>query len=77
MVRRKNIGVSLKVDEKFFDNVFEKGRKNLQKKIMLKSGMDVRLSTMEFTKILAKNNFNFNVGKIKFENAKAKKSKKR
>lgn len=47
-------GVSIKVHPSFFDNVFEKKRKNLQKKLHI-----TNLTQVKFTEYLAKNNVEF------------------
>lgn len=58
----RNKGVSLKVNEKFFD-IFEKERVKEQNKIQQQTGRFMNLSQMKFTAILAKKRFNFDFPK--------------
>lgn len=64
MVRglKNNKGISLKVNEKFFD-IFEKERVKEQNKIQQQTGRFMNLSQMKFTTILAQKQFNFNFPK--------------
>lgn len=70
--------VNINVDSSFFDNVFEKERRKLEKKIKLNSGIDKNLSQVNFTKIIARNKIRLNkdLFNIDFENG-FKKRKKR
>jgi hypothetical protein len=53
-------GVSIKVHPSFFDNVFEKKRKKLQKRLNISN-----LSQMKFTEYLAKNGARIKIPKKK------------
>lgn len=66
MGSNKNRGVFLKVDGKFFDKVFERERKKLENRLKKSSGIEKRLSQMEFTRLLHKNNVQFKMDKFMF-----------
>lgn len=67
MVIGKRKAISLKVDPLFFDNVFEKERRKLENKIKLSSGMDKRLSQIDFTRIIAVNKMRMNKDLFKLD----------
>ena len=77
MVIKSNKPITLKVHPLFFDNVFEKERKILENKIRISSGMNKKLSQVNFTRMIAQKNFELNVnlfgGKKKNANTKRKK----
>ena len=60
----KNRGVSMVVDEDFF-NMFEKERKIQQAKLRIKVGGVFNLTQRNFTAFLAKSNFRFKLPKRK------------
>lgn len=57
MVKAKK---TIAVDKSFFDNVFEPGRKKMQKQMKLSN-----LSQTDFTRILSKNKFSMDFNLIK------------
>ncbi len=60
-------GIQIKVDKLFFDNIFEKERIALQKKISSKTGVQKNLSQVKFTQMIALNKAQLKIPKFKFE----------
>ena len=77
MVLRNNKPIALKVDPLFFDNIFEKERKKAEKKIRISSGMDKRLSQVNFTKMIAQNKFKLEVNLFKLDKNNANRKRKK
>ncbi len=62
MVKKK--GVTIKVDENFFD-IFEKERVEQQRSLRKKMGGMFNLTQKNFTAILAKRDFKFKIPEVK------------
>ena len=77
MVLRNNKPIALKVDPLFFDNIFEKERKKAENKIRISSGMDKRLSQVNFTKMIAQNKFKLEVNLFKLDKKNANRKRKK
>ena len=77
MVLRNNKPIALKVDPLFFDNIFEKERKKAENKIRISSGMDKRLSQVNFTKMIAQNKFKLDVNLFKLDKKNANRKRKK
>ncbi len=72
MVSKKRT-VHITVDSDFYDNVLEKGRKEMEKQLRNISGFNKPLTSLNFTRMVSLNGGNINLGK--FKNARAKVSK--
>ena len=73
MVLRNKRPVNLTVDSDFFDNVFEKERKRMEMKIKLNTGLDKRLSQVNFTKMIAQKRIKHEIDLFKNGTTKRKK----
>ena len=77
MVLRNNKSIALKVHPLFFDNIFEKERKKAENKIRISSGIDKRLSQVNFTKMIAQNKFKLEVNLFKLNKKNANRKRKK
>ncbi len=69
--------VHINVDSGFYDNVLEKGRKEMEKKLNRVSGFDKTLSGIDFTRMVNLNGGEINLGKFKNERFKSSKKKRK
>ncbi len=76
MPSKKN-KVHIMVDSGFYDNILEKGRKKMEKKLKSLSGFNKNLSNLDFTRIVNLNGGGINLGEFKNERLKISKNKKK
>lgn len=73
----KKRSVHIMVDSDFYDNILEKGRKAMEKKLKALSGFNKPLTNLDFTRMVNINGGMINLGKFKNERLKTSKKKKR
>jgi len=71
----KKRSVHITVDAGFYDNILEKARKDMERKMKSLSGFDKPLTNTNFTRMLNLNGGKINLGNFKNERFKISKTK--